>query len=345
MIGIGVIGYGYWGPNLVRNFQDVEDSQVVAISDLRPDRLALAAKRFPGITVTRDATEVIDSAAVDAVIIATPVSSHFDLAMRAIRAGKHILVEKPLTLTAEHALRLNDHAAQRGCVLMVDHTFVYTGSVRKIRELIDTQELGDLYYYDAVRVNLGLFQQDVNVLWDLAVHDLSIMDYVLPMKPRAVSATGMKHFQGEPDNIAYLTLFFDNRMIAHVHVNWLAPVKIRRTLLGGSQKMIIYDDVEPSEKVKVYDKGVTMPAMPALREHQPQLQLGYRMGNMLAPQLDTTEALKVEARHFIDCIVKQQHPVTDGEAGARLIQILEAASLSMANRGKLIDLEHLKVAA
>ncbi|MGH7258376.1 MAG: Gfo/Idh/MocA family protein [Nitrospiraceae bacterium] len=345
MIGIGVIGYGYWGPNLVRNFQDVEDCQVMAISDLRPDRLAVVAKRFPGIIVTRDATEVIDSPAVDAVIIATPVSSHFDLAMRAIRAGKHILVEKPLALTAEHALRLNDHAARRGCVLMVDHTFVYTGSVRKIRELIETQELGDLYYYDAVRVNLGLFQQDVNVLWDLAVHDLSIMDYVLPMKPRAVSATGMKHFQGEPDNIAYLTLFFDNRMIAHVHVNWLAPVKIRRTLLGGSQKMIIYDDVEPSEKVKVYDKGVTMPPMPALREHQPPLQLGYRMGNMLAPQLDTTEALKVEARHFIDCIVKQQRPVTDGEAGARLIQILEAASLSMANRGKLIDLEHLKAAA
>jgi predicted dehydrogenase len=266
MIGIGVIGFGYWGPNLVRNFHEMMDSRVLAVSDQRMDRLALAASRYPGIGIMQNPSELIRSPAVDAVVIATPVSTHFQLAMEALRAGKHVLVEKPLAMTSEQSWQLIEEAERRHLILMVDHTFVYTGSVRKMKELIDAGEVGDLYYYDSVRVNLGLFQHDVNVLWDLAVHDLSIMDHLLPTRPRAVSATGMRHFTQEPENIAYLTLFYDSSLIAHIHVNWLAPVKVRRTLIGGSQKMIIYDDVEPSEKIKVYDKGVTTESQQAHSE-------------------------------------------------------------------------------
>lgn len=345
MIGIGVIGFGYWGPNLVRNFHEMADSRVLAVSDLRMDRLALAASRYPGISIMQNPSELIQSPAVDAVVIATPVSSHFQLAMEALKAGKHVLVEKPLALTSEQAWRLTEEAEKRRLVLMVDHTFVYTGSVRKMKELIDTGEVGDLYYYDSVRVNLGLFQHDVNVLWDLAVHDLSIMEYVLPNRPRAVSATGMRHFAQEPENIAYLTLFYESSLIAHIHVNWLAPVKVRRTLVGGSKKMIIYDDVEPSEKVKVYDKGVTTELQQAHSEAVYKMLVGYRAGDMWAPQLDSSEALKTEARHFLDCVARREVPVTSGEVGARIVQILEAASLSIAERGRLIELDSMRVAA
>ncbi|MGE0043485.1 MAG: Gfo/Idh/MocA family protein, partial [Vicinamibacterales bacterium] len=251
MIGIGVIGLGYWGPNLLRNFAENPDARVVAVSDLRPERLATAAARYPAVRTTTDARSVFSDPAVDAVVIATPVSTHFDLALAALQAGKHVLVEKPLAASVDEGRRLAEAADSRGLVLMVGHTFVYTGAVRKIQALVSSGELGDVYYYDSVRVNLGLFQRDVNVVWDLAVHDLSIMDYVLPARPTAVSATGMSHVAGGTENIAYLTLFFDGRLIAHVHVNWLAPVKIRRTLIGGSQRMIVYDDLEPSEKIKV----------------------------------------------------------------------------------------------
>lgn len=345
MIGIGVIGFGYWGPNLVRNFHEMTDSRVLAVSDQRMDRLALAASRYPGIGIMQNPAELIRSPAVDAVVIATPVSSHFQLAMEALRAGKHVLVEKPLAMTSEQSWQLIEEAEKRRLVLMVDHTFVYTGSVRKMKELIDAGEVGDLYYYDSVRVNLGLFQHDVNVLWDLAVHDLSIMEHLLPAKPRAVSATGITHFPGQPDNIAYLTLFYDSSLLAHVHVNWLAPVKVRRTLIGGSRKMIIYDDVEPSEKVKVYDKGVMTEPQQAHSEAAYQMLVGYRVGDMWAPQLDSSEALKTEARHFLDCMTRCQAPITNGEAGARIVQILEAASRSMSDRGRLIELDTMKVTA
>jgi len=345
MIGIGVIGFGYWGPNLVRNFHEMPDSRVLAVSDLRMDRLALAASRYPGITIAQNPADLIQSPAIDAVVIATPVSTHFDLARQALKAGKHVLVEKPLAMTTEQSWRLIEEAEKRRLVLLVDHTFVYTGSVRKMRELIESGDVGDLYYYDSVRVNLGLFQHDVNVLWDLAVHDLSIMDHLLPMKPRAVSATGMRHVAQEPENIAYLTLFYDSSLIAHVHVNWLAPVKVRRTLIGGSRKMIIYDDVEPSEKVKVYDKGVTTERQQAHSEAVYKMLVGYRAGDMWAPQLDAAEALKTEARHFLDCIAGRAVPMTNGEAGARIVQILEAATLSMAERGRLIELDRMQVTA
>jgi predicted dehydrogenase len=335
MIGIGVIGYGYWGPNLVRNFAEAPGARLVGITDTRTDRLDQARRRYPSALLTERASELLADPAVDAVAIATPVSSHFDLAMQALQSDKHVLVEKPLASTSEQALRLIDEASRRNRVLMVDHTFVYTGGVRKIREIIAQGALGDIYYYDSVRVNLGLFQHDVNVIWDLAVHDLSIMDFVLTSRPVAVSATGISHISGQPENVAYITLFFADNRIAHLHVNWLAPVKVRRTLIGGSEKMIVYDDLEPSEKVKVYDKGVTLSTSP---EAVYQLLVSYRSGDMWAPKLDQAEGLQIEARHFVDCIEHNQQPATDGQAGLRVLRILEAAEKSMGVRGQLVDL-------
>lgn len=335
MIGIGVIGYGYWGPNLVRNFAEAPGAKLIAISDARSQRLDQARRRYPSALLTTRASELIADPAVDAVAIATPVSSHFDLAMEALQSNKHVLVEKPLAANSEQALRLIDEAERRNRVLMVDHTFVYTGAVRRIREMIENGELGDIYYYDSVRVNLGLFQHDVNVIWDLAVHDLSIMDFVLASKPVAVSATGISHIAGQPENVAYLTLFFTDNKIAHLHVNWLAPVKVRRTLIGGSEKMIVYDDLEPSEKVKVYDKGVSLSSDP---EAVYQLLVSYRSGDMWAPNLDPAEGLQTEARHFIACIEESKQPSTGGQAGLRVLRILEAAEKSMRERGQLMEL-------
>jgi predicted dehydrogenase len=335
VIGIGVIGYGYWGPNLARNFADVPDARLAAVCDRDPARLASAARRYPGTLATADPAAVLRSPDVDAVAVATPVSSHFDLARQALEAGKHAFVEKPLAASAREAAGLVDLAAKRGRVLMVDHTFVYTGAVRRIHDLVRQGELGEVYYYDSTRVNLGLFQHDVNVLWDLAVHDLAILDHVLPERPVAVSATGMSHVPGEPENLAYLTLFFGGSLLAHIHVNWLAPVKLRRTLIGGSRKMIVYDDLEPSEKLRVYDKGITIDSR---AETVYQMLIGYRTGDMWAPQVDTTEALQAEARHFVQCIQEGGRPVTDGEVGLRIVQILEAATESVGKRGALVNL-------
>jgi predicted dehydrogenase len=335
VIGVGVIGYGYWGPNLARNFAETPGAEVRAVSDSRPDRLSLAASRHPAARTCTDAAELIDDPSIDAVAVATPVNAHFDLALRALRAGKHVLVEKPLTPTADEGRRLIEDADTRRLVLMVDHTFVYTGAVRRIRELVQDGSLGRVLYYDSVRVNLGLFQHDVSVLWDLAVHDLAILDYLLGDRPEAVSATGVSHVAGQPENVAYLTLFFPESRVAHVHVNWLAPVKIRRTLIGGSQKMVVYDDLEPSEKVKVYDKGVTVSPPP---EGIYQMLIGYRTGDMWAPQLPTTEALRVEAAEFVRAIETGATPATDGAAGLRVVQVLEAATRSMAERGRPVGL-------
>ena len=335
MIGIGVIGYGYWGPNLVRNFMEIRESKVVGVSDLRVERLARVNSLYPSVKTTTNYRDLLLDPTIDAIAIATPVSSHYDLALQALQAQKHVLVEKPLAATSEQAACLIDEAERRKLVLMVDHTFVYTGAVRKIRELVSNNALGEMYYYDSVRVNLGLFQHDVNVIWDLAVHDLSIMDSVLPMRPVAVSATGISHIPGSPENIAYLTLFFESNQIAHIHVNWLTPVKVRRTLIGGSERMIVYDDLEPSEKVKVYDRGVTLSQRP---EAVYELLVSYRSGDMWAPRLDNIEALKAEALHFIDCIENNKRPETDGYAGLRIVQILEAAEQSLRAQGKLITL-------
>jgi predicted dehydrogenase len=298
--------------------------------------------RFPTVKTYADPNELVADRRVDAVVIVTPVSTHYDLAMQALRAGKHVLVEKPIASSSEQAMRLVDEAERRKLILSVDHTFVYTGAVRKIRELVSNESLGDIYYYDSVRVNLGLFQHDVNVIWDLAVHDLAIMDHVLPSQPIAVSATGMSHVGNEPENIAYITLFFQDRLIAHLHVNWLAPVKVRRTLIGGSRKMIVYDDLEPSEKVKVYDKGVTVNGNGngnGNGNNKYRMLIDYRSGDMCAPQLDITEALNTEAKHFIKCVEGGQPTMTDGLAGLRVVRILEAATASIAARGRVIELD------
>jgi predicted dehydrogenase len=336
VITLGVIGYGYWGPNLVRNFADVPGGQVGFVTDMRADRLAQVKGRYPAVRVSTDYRDLINDPAVDAVAVATPVSSHFDLAMAALRAGKHVLVEKPMTSTADQSLALIDEADKRGLVLMVDHTFVYTSAVRKIRDLTQGGDLGEIYYYDSVRINLGLFQHDVNVLWDLAVHDLSIMDYVLARTPVSVSATGLAHVAGQPENIAYMTMFFDGRLIAHVHVNWLAPVKVRRTLLGGSRRMIVFDDLEVSEKIKVYDRGISVNPSP---ENVYQMLIGYRAGDMWAPQLPLAEALQTEAKHFIECIEQRKTPTTDGHAGLRVVRLLEAATQSMTRHGALVQID------
>jgi predicted dehydrogenase len=331
---VGLIGYGYWGPNLARNFAEIGGAQVVQVSDMREDRLAQASARYPAITTTTDCHALIADPAVDAVVIMTPVSTHYDLALEALQAGKHVLVAKPLATSVEQCTTLIDEAARRNRVLMVDHTFIYTGAIQCIKGLVDSGDLGRLYYYDSVRINLGLFQHDVNVLWDLAVHDLSIMDYLLGEQPRAVAATGAAHIPGHPVNMAYLTCFFDYDLLGHHHVNWLAPVKVRRTLICGDLQMIVYDDLEPSEKIKVYDKGITLNRPERVYESL----VGYRTGDMWAPRLSLAEGLLVEARHFLDCIRTGRRPLSDGHAGRRVVSILEAAAQSLAHRGKPVEL-------
>jgi predicted dehydrogenase len=335
VIKVGVIGYGYWGPNLVRNLFEVSEMQVVAVSDMREDRLQQVRNRYPSVEATTDYHRLLDNPEIDAIAIATPVSTHYDLALQALQSGKHVMVEKPMTSSSEQALRLIDEAARRKLTLMVDHTFVYTSAVRKIKEIVASGKLGDILYYDSTRINLGLFQRDVDVIWDLAVHDLAIMDYILPSPPCAVAATGINHVFGGTENLAYITMFFEENVIAHVNVNWLSPVKVRRTLVGGNKQMIVYDDMEPSEKVKVYDKGITVNGT---SDSLYKALVGYRSGDMFAPQLDVSEALKVEIQHFAECIRTGAEPITGGQAGLRVVRILESASLSMKQRGKLVNL-------
>ncbi len=346
MVGIGVVGYGYWGPNLVRNFADTAGARVIAVSDLREERLAQLQARYPAVRTTTDYRDIMSDPAVDAIVIATPVSTHFDLALKALQAGKHVFVEKPLVAEVEQGLRLRDEAARRQRTLMVDHTFVYTSAVRKIKEIVGEGLLGPIYYYDSVRINLGLYQRDINVLWDLAVHDLAIMDYILDARPSAVSAIGVAHV-GDREDIAYLTCLFEHNTVAHVHVSWLAPVKVRRTLIGGAQQMIVYDDVEPSEKVKVYDRGVTYGAGSNGNRSNGNYEflVGYRTGDMWAPKLGTSEALHDGAKHFVECIQRGERPITDGEAGLRVVNILEAAGQSLALQGRPIELNWERVAA
>ena len=335
MITVGVIGYGYWGPNLVRNFAELPDVKVAWVTDLRADRLAPLAARYPAIKTSTRPADIIDDTSVDAVVIATPVQTHFELGIGALRAGKHVMMEKPLASTSEQAVRLIEEAERRRLALMVDHTFVFTPAVQKMRELTMAGELGDIHYYDSVRINLGLFQHDVNVLWDLAVHDLSIMDFVLGRRPVAVSASGLAHVDGSPENIAYLTLFFDGRLIGHVHVNWLAPVKIRRTLVGGSRRMLVFDDLEASEKIKVYDRGISVDPSP---DNVAQMRIGYRTGDMWAPQLPIREALGAAARQFVDMISTSAPSNSDGHAGLRIVRLLEAATRSMVSQGRPVPI-------
>ncbi len=331
MVRIGIIGCGYWGPNLVRNFLKVPECQVVMAADLDPARLEAVRRIYPAVTTTSSAVHVLDSDAVDAIVIATPISTHYDLAREALRRGKHVLIEKPLTATSRQAEELIRLADEHRRVLMVDHTFIYTGAVRKIREIIEAGELGEIYYYDSVRVNLGLFQHDVNVLWDLAPHDFSIMTHLLDKDPVSVTAVGASPVRWDDwalESIAYVTIRFSDETLAHFHVNWLSPVKVRRTLIGGSRKIIIYDHLDPDNQVKIFDRGVEI--MADGERYQALVQ--YRTGDMLAPKIDQTEALEVVCRHFIECVQEGRRPLTDGSAGLRVVKLLEAAQESMKNR-------------
>ena len=335
MINIGIVGYGYWGPNLVRNFAETPGVNVVAVADLDSTKLATVQRRFPSVKTTTHFNELLSDSSIDAVAIATPVNTHFELALAALKAGRHVWVEKPMTETSEQARRLLDETEKRHLVLLVDHTFIYTGAVMKMAELIKAGALGRIYYYDSIRVNLGLFQRDVSVISDLAVHDFSILDHLLDEHPVAVSASGTNHFPGSPENLAYVTLFYESGTIAHANVSWLAPVKVRQILVGGSQKMISYDDLEPSEKIKVYDKGVSFTDDPAKIL---EMRVGYRTGDMWAPRLALTEALSVEGAHFADCIEHSTPPLTDGHLGLRVVQLIEAANQSMRHKGETVYL-------
>ena len=339
MIKIGVIGYGYWGPNLVRTFAEAQHGTVVAVSDLDPKKLATVNKRYPAVKTTNDFQDLLRDPEIDAVAIATPVSTHFEFGMAALKAGKHVWLEKPMTETSLQARKLCDEAAKRNLTVFVDHTFVYTGAVRKMGDVIKSGDLGRVYYYDSIRVNLGLFQRDVNVISDLAVHDFSILDYLLGEHPVAISASGINHFPGTPENLAYITLFYDSGTIAHVNVSWLAPVKVRQILLGGSKKMITCDDLEPSEKVKIYDKGISFTEDPKQIQ---EMRVGYRTGDMMAPKLDGTEALRLAGDHFIDCIINKKTPQTDGSLGLRVVELIEAATSSMRGRGETVYIQKVQ---
>jgi predicted dehydrogenase len=333
MINIGVIGYGYWGPNIVRNFNSLEGARVLSICDGSQASLNRARKGNPLVALTCDYNDILTSKDIDAVAIITPVSSHFDLAKKALENGKHVFVEKPFTATIAQAEELIEMAEKMGRVIMVDHTFIFTGAVRKIKQLVDAKTLGDLYYYDSVRVNLGLFQTDVNVIWDLAPHDFAVMDYLLDDKPVAVAASGKAHVNGMEDT-AYVTVHFKNNMIAHFNVNWLSPVKIRTTLIGGEKKMLVWNDLEPDEKIKIYDKGVEVKS----KEAQYKMLVNYRSGDMHAPRVEQVEALKIEAEYFVRCIKEKETPINDGHAGLRVVKMLEACSESLRRNGREIAL-------
>jgi len=332
MLRIGVVGYGYWGPNIVRNFSTANGSEVTMVCDMNQQTLKKVKKAYPQISVTDNIDELIKSPDVDAIAIATPVFTHHDLAKKALEAGKSIFLEKPFTYTVAEAEDLVELAAKKNLKLMVDHTFLYTGAVRKIRQLIDDGILGNLYYFDSIRVNLGLFQHDVNVVWDLAPHDISIMDYVIGEKPQAVVATGVGHFDRDLEDVAYLTFYYDHNIIAHINVNWLSPVKVRTTLLGAEKKMLVWNDLEPDEKIKIYDKGVQVKS----KEGKYNLLVNYRSGDMWAPKVEHTEALKLMAEKFVDYVENGGTVVNDGIAGLNNVKMLEAASKSLNNKGAMV---------
>jgi predicted dehydrogenase len=328
---VGVVGYGYWGPNIVRNLQGLDGCEVVALADKNPAMLQRAKKAYPGLRVATDKAEVLAAPDVDAVAIVTPVWTHFELAKTALENGKHVFVEKPFTATSQQAEQLVELAERKNLRIMVDHTFLFTGAVRKIRELIDNGTLGPLYYFDSTRVNLGLFQHDVSVVWDLAPHDLSIMDYVIGQPPEAVVATGAGHVNSKVD-MAFITVYFPGNVIAHVNVNWLSPVKVRTTLIGARDKMLVWNDLEADEKIKVYDKGVKVTSAEGVYD----LLVSYRSGDVWAPRVDQTEALKAELNYFLECVMDGRTPFNDGQAGLRVVRLLEAADRSLAERGRTV---------
>jgi predicted dehydrogenase len=335
MIKMGVIGVGYWGPNIIRNTISNKRFVMSRCADLKADRLKYINTLYPTIKTTTDYREIIKDSSIDAVAICTPVFSHFEIASAALQAGKHILVEKPMTGTAEEAQKLLELAEKNNLKILVDHTFLFTGAVHTIKETLERGEIGDIYYFDSVRVNLGLFQHDINVVWDLAPHDISIMDYLIDRNAESIVATGSDHLGSGLEDVAFVTVFYPDNIIAHIHVNWLSPVKIRQTQISGTKKMIVWDDNSPSEKVKIYDKGIEV-IQTADQVYNTLVQ--YRTGDMYCPKIPQSEALAVEMDHFADCIEKNITPISDGYSGWRVVQILESAENSIKNRGREIRL-------
>ena len=330
---ISIVGLGYWGPNLIRNFSTHEKVKKVIGCDLINDRLKFVQSRFPEVQLTNDYDDLLKSDC-DAIVIATPVNTHYKFAKMALESGKHIWVEKPYTTTSAQAIELNELAAKKNLNVFVDHTFIYTGAVKKIKELVENGELGNIIYFDSVRINLGLFQHDVNVIWDLAPHDLSIMDYIISNKKvKSVSAHGIANFY-DHENIAHISLYFDNNCYAHLHINWTSPVKIRRMIIGGEKKMLVFDDMENSEKIKVYDSGIQL----RNKEKIDDALVQYRIGDMYSPKVNQTEALALGVKEFIDSIIEKRQPLTNGQGGLKVVRILEAAEKSIKNKGELIDI-------
>jgi predicted dehydrogenase len=333
VLGIGVIGYGYWGPQIARNFHSLNNARVLVVCDKDTEELKRARQAHADLEVTTDLCRVLTSPQVDAVAVVTPVWTHFELAKAALENGKHVFVEKAFTATSEQARQLIELAEKKNLRIMVDHTFLFTGAVKKIRQLIDGNELGNLYYYDSTRVNLGLFQHDANVIWDLAPHDLSIMNHLIKDKAEAIVATGERHLNSQED-VAFMTIYFEHNIIAHINVNWLSPVKVRTTLIGGEKRMVVWNDLEADEKVKVYDRGVQI----TNREGVYDLLVSYRSGDMWAPKVDQTEALKAVCEYFIACVQDNKQPFNDGQAGLEVVKMLEAASQSIRERGRIVQI-------
>lgn len=334
-IKVGIIGYGYWGTNLVRNFFGTDNCSLAVVADGRPERLTVLSKNFPSVNRVTSAEEIINDSTTDAVVIATPVSTHYQLAKKALLNGKHVLIEKPMTSSPEEADELINLAEQKGLTLMVDHTFLYTGAVQKMKELIQSQTIGTLQYFDSSRINLGLFQSDVNVLWDLAPHDISILTFLINELPVSINATGISHTRNHIENIAYMTVNYDWDFIAHFNVSWLSPVKVRQTLIGGDKKMIVYNDLEPSEKVRVYDTGYTHKT----DEDKKMIMVDYRTGDVYIPKLSSKEALSGMAADFIQSIIQQKEPVANARLGKQVVSILEASQESIKHNGKEVKIK------
>ena len=334
MMNVAIIGFGYWGPNLVRNFNAVADCKVKYVCDFRKERLTIVNRQYPSVITTADLEEVLNDETIDAVIIATPVFTHFDLAKKALLKNKHVLIEKPMTSTSAEAIELNELAQKFSKLLMVDHTFLYTGAVQKMKQLIDSGSIGNIQYFDSTRINLGLFQSDINVLWDLAPHDISILNHLINDKPYSVNATGVSHTNNNIENIAYLTVNYKSGFIAHFNCSWTSPVKIRTMLIGGDKKMLVFNDLEPTEKIRIYDTGYDHKT----DEEKMRVLVDYRAGDVYMPKVDSKEALLGMASNFISSIKENKKPVSDFESGINVIKILEASQLSIKQNGKEIIL-------
>jgi predicted dehydrogenase len=341
-VGVALIGCGYWGPNLIRNFSSSRKTRLVAICDRDPARLNAVAGLNPAAAQVTDFQDLLNNPEVEAVAIATPPKTHAPFAAAALNAGKHVLIEKPFCTSTAEGLQLLSLAAERGRTLMVDHTYLYSPAIRKIKSLIDSGELGRLHFFDSVRINLGLFQNDCNVVWDLACHDLAIVSYLIGKSPVSVNATGISHTFSGMEDVAYLTLDYGDNLTATFHVNWLSPVKIRQMIVGGQTKSVVFNDLDPNEPIKVYDRGIQLPDQPESRHG---LLVGYRMGDVWSPYLPREEPLRNMVEHFAHSIRTGQKPLSDGQSGLEVVQILEAAQRSMRQEGRRVTIASLLQAA